>query len=485
MKKRISIILTCILLIFAFCACDTQSGLVGEVIGSQGTGTSPETEQETTPETAFSEIGITTPTHEIPEVPEGVVQDSSWGIALYVATEEVKDLDCSEVQSVQNAYFAYLESVSAHLGKTVNRIETTGKTAIKNAALALASGSDENMICMIPLAYAGDVYTSGDFYNVYDLPHINPGRSYWNADFQEEMQVDGALYALCGALTPDTAANVQCYAFNPSKAQEMGLDLYATVDAGDWTFDALNTVAKAYEDVNKNGYADQDDTFGVVYNANFRASHLFYGSGMKAYADGSVNPDFSDQACSDALAKLTDWFTDAPELFDAFAAFENGNATMYATTLADAAGALFTDAQGNKTGIVPCPKYAKEVKSYASPVSVSAAMVAVGESTNAELAGYCLELMAVMADMSLTPVMQDCLYNKLPDNEQCREMIDLLCKSAAFDRDDAFMYFQNENPIGQAVMQHTTEVNFAARKNNTQKQLDMIYSRIESANKDR
>ncbi len=481
MKKRIAVILTCILLIFAFCACDTNSGLVGEVIGSQGvdTDTAPETE------TAFAEIEITAPMHEIPAVPEGVVQDSSWRIALYVATEDVKDLDCSEVQSVQNAYFAYLESVSAHMGKKVNRIETTGKKAIKDAALALASGSDEDMICIIPLAYAGDVYTSGDFYDVCDLPHLQLDRSYWNAEFQKEMQVGGALYALCGALTPDTAANVQCYAFNQSKAQEMGLDLYAMVDTGDWTFAALNTVAKAYEDVNKNGFADQEDTFGVVYNANFRASHLFYGSGMKAYADGMVNPDFSDEVCSAALSELTDWFAGAPELPDAAAAFVKGNATMYATTLADAAGALFTDAQGNKTGIVPCPKYAKEAASYASPVSVTAAMVAVGESTNAELAGYCLELMAIMADMQLTPAMQDCLYNKLPDNAQCRKMIDLLCKSATFDLDDAFMYFQNVNPIGQAVMQHTTEVNFAARKNNTQKQLDRFYNMIESANKDR
>ena len=109
----------------------------------------------------------------------------------------------------------------------------------------------------------------GMFYNILDGKYFDFSKPWWYDDFMSDVAINSNYqYMLGGDYFIDILRCSHCLFYNKSLYEKMtgdGEGLYDVVLAGDWTFDAFNTlVEESYVDLNGDGKKDTGDQFGYA-----------------------------------------------------------------------------------------------------------------------------------------------------------------------------------------------------------------------------
>lgn len=117
----------------------------------------------------------------------------------------------------------------------------------------------------------------GCFINLYDtnkFPNFHFNEPYWNQSYISAAEVDGYLFTVCGDVNLSVFDRTIVTYLNKDAAKDHGIDLddlYATVLAGDWTYE------KFYQIVSDIGYEEKDHEEGAT-DGDFYALTAIKGS---------------------------------------------------------------------------------------------------------------------------------------------------------------------------------------------------------------
>ena len=153
-----------------------------------------------------------------------------------------------------------------------NPDQPTYKKNIESIVLSDGDGSNIDIIYHHG-ADAANQANQGYFMDFGNLPYIEIDQPYWYGEQIKSISFkEDENYLLIGELLTSNYANMTSMFFNKdlydqiyNKDSKTYNDLYNTVEAGDWTYEAyLTTVADAYVD-DGNGFKNLGDQFGAHY----------------------------------------------------------------------------------------------------------------------------------------------------------------------------------------------------------------------------
>ena len=315
----------------------------------------------------------------------------------------------------------------------------------------------------------GDAFRAaqgGLFQNIYDVPHINTAKHYWDQDAVKSFTINNKLYGLLGDISTSASMFTHLLAFNKRVAQEAGLDnLYQLVLDGKWTFDKLYDIIRTdgiAQDLNGDGvYNWQDKYVFTISMAAFDA--LFTASGerwvVKDANDNLVLSAFTERKAN-VLEKIAMMFTDNTR------AVENGDVTKGAPKSEGLSGhyvlhemfiedrALFVDvdiglmmdyrSMESGFGALPLPKYDEKQENYAVYSYPMYPLVGIPASLNdiqTERSGAVLEALASLSYTTLTPTFYNiALENKYTRDEESVVMLDIILRNKTFDIMDLYSW---------------------------------------------
>lgn len=118
--------------------------------------------------------------------------------------------------------------------------------------------------------YGVAMATEGMMANLLDQTYLDLSKPWWNQDFVNEMTLYDQLYFAVGDLSLTATQCTNAIFFNKQTIKDRfpGIDLYATVQNGDWTLDTFGEmIAQCYVDANGDGKKDRKDHYGAELTA--------------------------------------------------------------------------------------------------------------------------------------------------------------------------------------------------------------------------
>ena len=115
-------------------------------------------------------------------------------------------------------------------------------------------------------AYAPQTVFSGCLQELSDLQYLDLEQALWMSDINAALNVGSKQFLVSGYYEMPTLLRTDIVFFSSKLAEshEMG-DLYELVEAGDWTFDTMISMAREVgSDLNGDGKQTEEDRFGLV-----------------------------------------------------------------------------------------------------------------------------------------------------------------------------------------------------------------------------
>ena len=113
--------------------------------------------------------------------------------------------------------------------------------------------------------YLYRVEEMGVLMNILELPELNLSDNYWYKGWNDVGTVNGQLYSVAGDASNEMVENMSVVFFNKKMAKENKLDMYATVDNGEWTLEQMKLISATVATGQDDGDAT-NDTFGVMFD---------------------------------------------------------------------------------------------------------------------------------------------------------------------------------------------------------------------------
>lgn len=362
MKKRVALLLACMLLALPLASCGMAElelgGLVGELMQELQSG---EIENEIIDEYVSDRVDIDEVVSEpgwidqpIPTLPlpEAIVLGSD--ILVY---ETIYTTAFDQDSCVAQGTYAAEQAFKDKYGYAIVHQKFSSNTIASRVKAKNAAGEDAPILCYLQLSDTFAAYTQGQYQSnrtvqLYDHPC-------WDYALNEDLQVGERQYAFAGALTPMTSLKTYCVVFNEELSREMDLDPYALYRSGEWTLESFTQMCKNASD---------------GPNGNLRVAHVcstgdyniddqfFYSCGTDLFEN--VNVILSGNAYDidfDALPRGHQGVA-STNAFGTFSGiYEKGTLFLH-TTLAEYAGLYMDTEPYNKqsdfsAGLLPVPKY--------------------------------------------------------------------------------------------------------------------------------
>ncbi|MBQ8577091.1 MAG: hypothetical protein IJ449_03865 [Clostridia bacterium] len=251
----------------------------------------------------------------------------------------------------------------------------------------IMAGEDVYDIVINDLFPMANLSVEGNFYNIAEAPYIDYSQTYWYKDYMSQLSLDGGAhqYILAGDYFIDVLRSAHALYFNKTMLASLYDDgdvLYNEVNAGTWTYDKmLSYTTEAYQDLNGNGKADNEDRFGLVVMQTWGPSIPFIISADLEYttlnSDGTLTLAMNNEKSVELLITLNDIFYDkgTGNALDIFASSTTQDADT--TNLFKSGQALilgynrlgsFDDLRDmeDEVGILPYPKFDENQENYIS-----------------------------------------------------------------------------------------------------------------------
>ena len=323
------------------------------------------------------------------------------------------------------------------------------------------SGADDYQLVFTCAAGQVNLVNEGLYLRIDELPYVDLEKPWWNKQYIESVSLnEDAQYILFGDITYNTMQRTTCVFFNVQLLENrLGMtpeDMYELVYDGEWTIDKFTElVSQVYED-DGNTVNDINDIHGLVYLDYVPFNWMAFSSGLKFTTrdeDGYPTIDVNNEKTVDLLDKLCKLFFDNPAVYAA--------STTNRNEFADAFGAgkslfcvnrfymtdwkQFRDMKDDY-GILPMPKYGKEIDGYHSTVEELVQWGAVPVTvTDPVMVSAVAEALAYESRMRTTPAYYETtLKLKQTRDEASMEMIDLIMEG----RDTDFLFINKLSGLG-------------------------------------
>lgn len=177
-----------------------------------------------------------------------------------------------------------------------------GQADFKTAIINANSSGDECYDIVSPAMFGNDLILEGVWADLSKSDYIDSEKGWWSTTYSNATRLNDKQYTLTGDLSVDMLRCMTCVYFNKNMYDnvfandEKYKDLYAIVDAGEWTIETMFQLArKASSDVNNDGkYTfDSDDIFGFVsQHAFLRAFPTMSGISYIENDNGDIYTNF-------------------------------------------------------------------------------------------------------------------------------------------------------------------------------------------------
>ena len=294
-------------------------------------------------------------------------------------------------------------------------------------------------------------YVFGEYMlNMFDLEYLNTDMPWWNQDSVRSYTLGSNLYFAAPEMLLRDKGGTACMFYNTKVASDYGIDdLYAVVDNGDWTQDAMiEYCEQVMADLGGGeGIDSYEDMWGAL-GADDPVYYLFNGAGLKfAHIDddGYIEYDFGDEESITVLKDIFDYIIYADWYGVGYSPDETDMRTADVFT-ADHALFSFNCVKGvlglrnmeSKYGILPIPKLDESQENYSSLVwvhhdCVLGILAAVPEGDR-EMVSVVLEYMNYLSYYTVFPSFYDTvLLTKSTHDEESKRMLEIVFETRSFD----------------------------------------------------
>ena len=288
--------------------------------------------------------------------------------------------------------------------------------------------------------------------NLYDIPHMDLTKPWWDQNSVKSLSVANKLYAVTSDITIMDNDATSAFVFNKGMITDYGLDSpYQAVKDGTWTLDALEKLVKTVsKDVDGNGTMDENDMYGLLYQRDTMTAFLAGGGEFIARKDAndlpyiSLNEQKSVDIVSNLLRVLYDKTTCMNVMIPFPTDFNPWMSSMFASDRAlfmwiRMVNVVALRAMETDFGILPIPKYNAEQGNYYSAVNpwTGACITVPASNTDLENSGIFLEAFAAESRYTLQPAYYDILLNgKVVRDQDSKEMLDIIFDNRVYDIGD-------------------------------------------------
>ncbi len=297
---------------------------------------------------------------------------------------------------------------------------------------------------VVPLAYTNALY------NLYDLDKLDISNPWWDARATEELTVMGQMYFTTGDITFWDDMMQYCVAFNKemwknyNRNDIFGYSPYELVERGEWTYEAMATLAKGVtEDIDNSGTYDMSDRYGIL-TWDDTVYGVLNSAGQKVITrdeNGRLALSLTEgnETAIDALTKYTDiCFGGDAVNYQRFSGGENDmfiedRALFFLTRLS-----VLSNYRDKETdyGILPFPKYsADQDRYYTTPSPYHMNFVCVPSvCEDPDMSAAVLEALGYYGRETVTPAYYEAtLTGQYFRDEESEKMLSLLAESRCYD----------------------------------------------------
>ena len=444
MKRILTLILAALLVCLPLAACSER--------GEDGV---PADAQNPAADGEIAEILETEET----EVPDNLPNVKYDGYTYHVASYS-EDIGVEEEtgEVLNDALFRRDKAVEERFDILLEGVKYEDYNAATEAVKqAVTAGTNDFDCAFLHMVSASSAASNGYFYSLDLLDAVDPSKPWWDSDCVDAFTVAGHMKLICGMPLPNAMLRSSCLAFNKNRFDDYGIEYpYATVDAGEWTLDALYEVTKDMtRDLDGDGkIVETNDFFGLTSWYLDSPYSFYYGAGGKIVtkdADGVpvLNDDLDfNTAVYEKIYRViyenqSNYHTDINTYSEAYKTFVQGRALFCEASLAHFKGEDFREMEDDY-GVVPMPKYDTAQSQYMSFVNGAACMVAVPASVEDPVrTGVLLEGIASESWRSVREALFEITAKaKSARDADSTRMMDLVMENRVFDLGYSHLYDQ-------------------------------------------
>ena len=455
MKKLLCVLLAALMLVctFASCATGSNNDETGTTAGSNSAVTEGETDEMLEiPDTRYDDQELCFLTRD-----EGL-----WSTAEIFAESQTAESD-----NINNAVFERNDRIYQNYGVIINELKKETQTHNTTVSNEVSAPTGDFQAIITNTVNSSSYASSGYLWNLYSdaIEYLDVTKSWWDVRMAEGMSIDGKLYYATGdLLTADNDATFIIF-FNKDIATDIQIpDLYSLVENKQWTMDKFFEYEQtATQDKNGDGKIIYDtDICGFAYTVDSPHCMLFAGGVTMCTKDEDDIPvyeldielaqnivDMGKQIFSkDYTVDLLNTGDGADIVTAGQKAFGENHALFFGEVMQ-----CVTRLRGYEAnfGLLPYPKYSEQQSNYYSMMHLTASMVSIPKSVNAEkvvMVNSMIEAMAYHSVDTLTEQFYEInLKTRDAKDEQSGPMIDMILANRACDL--AYYYSWGQNAFGQ------------------------------------
>ena len=443
MKKLLCVLLAALMLVCTLASCATGSETTTTETTAAGTNT-PNTEEVETEAT----LDIPDTRYDDEELCFLTRDEGLWSTAEIFAENQTADSD-----NINNAVFERNDRIYQNYGVIITEIKKVTHSEHNTIVSKEVSAPNGDFQAIITNTVNSATYAnSGYLWDLYsdDIEYLNVTNPWWDVNMAKGMSIDDRLYFATGdLLTSDNDATFVIF-FNKEIAKDRSVpDLYSLVSNMEWTMDKFYEFEVMVTEQNASGtLAYNEGTYGFAYTVDSPSCMLFSGGVTLCTKDENdipiyaLNVDLAQNIVdkgkllfsSDVSVDIT-YPSDGTDIVTAGQrAFGEGHSLFFGEVMQSV-----TRLRGYEAdfGILPYPMYSTQQGSYYAMMHMTASMVSIPKSVNADnvvMVNSMIEAMAYHAVDTLTKQYYDInLKTRDARDEQSGPMIDMILANRVCD----------------------------------------------------
>ena len=479
MKKRIALVLICVLLI---------SSVLTVFSGCAGRGDEKESTSDTVKETTKDTVEKEQYNKEAENL-DGFVLDvltvksGMWNMHTDFAPTVVDGSVINSAVFKRNALVKSLYNADIVAHEDAEYYHMTEKLAMDQLSGAQAkydAAYVEGSSVVSPIS-------QGQVRNLYDIPEIQLDQVWWSQLIKNEATIGTGKYASLFFTQSNlslTAFDLTwCVYFNKRiQADNQVEDLYALVENNQWNIETMKTIAKSVAALGNDTSFTYNESGSAVYGITT------YWNGAKAMLDGCnvqfITTDINgDPTPNISNVRFTNLAQDLAELFSETGTFTYGGESTDGSTKGNASDylkifnadrALFCVAEVKSSvndfktfkgefGVLPLPKYDTDQEAYRSWVNYLAPVLVIPTTIDDDTlhkTAVLLDALSFYSERDVLPEYYDTvLKGRGTSDNQSIKMLDLINESKSFDASIAYGWSrQFSEVLSNAVLNGVTDV---------------------------
>lgn len=358
------------------------------------------------------------------------------------------DIFCEEEtgELLGDAVFKRNRAVEEALNIEITMEKMAAAVIVDNVRKSVMAGNNDYDAVFTSMIKLPEFINSGIVVDLYTLDGLDLSYPWWDQNAIDLLTVSDRLFSVVSDITFIDKLACMTTFFNKEMAEQNDVgDLYAMVEEGTWTFDAMMTLSQGVSrDVNGDGVYDKEDSYGLS-SQNDIIYVMLHSAGVRICENTEDGVEFvlGEEKAIDILEATFEMMADKQKFFNRQAfnlTVADGinmmidNRTLFLTRPLQTVMVL-RDMKAD-FGIIPYPKYYEDQDSYYTAVNPYAAttMVIPNVIEDPEKTVNVLQLLACESYYEvIDPFYNLVLDTKLVRDEQAAKMLDIIFDSRMYD----------------------------------------------------